>query len=498
MNLNTLLLILRPQEHFGIVGAELRSVSSYGRFMTPLSRVKSDTIAGDADNDGLRNLAELCERLLPGSLYARYANKKVFRRTEDFWSTADNTVKDYVKRMADQLLLKVTEQATALDIPMLYVPTASAPLHIDERLLPATDTVAMPLMHFVRHDEGITYRLTLRLNDEQQAIVPVMLKRFAVLCYSPALFIIDNTLCRLPEGFSGKLLLPFIKKEVVEIPQRIERDYMNRFIIRHVARAEITAEGFDIADEPLSPTPQLNTERSIDGYCQLRLSFRYGNNDYAPDSKRRGRVTLIEESNGFRFVRQLRDVRMEEHYMEVLRHLPLLQLSRQGIIRFESLRQMLDWLSSYAPQLHQQGFCVVQPSKEVYYIGPMSVEQSDEWQGDWLQTRVTVVLDDGRLRIPFSDLRDAILQGEQEYMLPTGERLLIPEEWMQRYGDILLVGQRKGDMFIRHRRQIVAQHTATEALPRVVPPLGWRGGGSIHPARHSAPLPAYRLRMAVA
>ncbi|MBQ9357772.1 MAG: DEAD/DEAH box helicase [Prevotella sp.] len=116
----------------------------------------------------------------------------------------------------------------------------------------------------------------------------------------------------------------------------------------------------------------------------------------------------------------------------------------------------------------------------MYYIGPMSVEQSDEWQGDWLQTRVTVVLDGGRLRIPFSFLRNAILQGEQEYMLPTGERLLIPEEWMQRYGDLLLVGQSCSDHFKRHRSQVDGLNSLTTdpSGPTPGPSLVGRGADS--------------------
>lgn len=208
----------------------------------------------------------------------------------------------------------------------------------------------------------------------------------------------------------------------MEIPKLIEHDYMHRFIIRHVAKAEISAEGFDINDVALSPIPLLNTGWSLDGHKLLRLSFRYGDSEYDPNSPRRGRVILSETSDGgFRFFRQLRDSGQEQHFMQVLRQTGV-QLSQQNIIRFDTLRLMIDWLSTYAPQLREQGFSVVQPSKEVYYIGSMSVEQSDEWQGDWLQTRVMVVLDGGRLRIPFTDLRQAILQGEQEYMLPTGER----------------------------------------------------------------------------
>ena len=100
---------------------------------------------------------------------------------------------------------------------------------------------------------------------------------------------------------------------------------------------------------------------------------------------------------------------------------------------------------------------MVQPSDHIYYIGPLSVEQSDTWQGDWLQTDVTVVIDGGQLRIPFRDLRDTILRGEQEYMLPTGEILLIPNEWLKRYSDLMLIGLPKGQGYQRHKSQISSE-----------------------------------------
>ena len=107
--------------------------------------------------------------------------------------------------------------------------------------------------------------------------------------------------------------------------------------------------------------------------------------------------------------------------MEVLREVT----GAKTVIRFTSVSQQIDWLREHAPRLKAEGFDVVQPSDHVYYIGPLSVEQNDTWQGDWLQTDVTVVIDNGRLRIPFRDLRDTILRGEQEYMLPTGEILIL-------------------------------------------------------------------------
>ena len=444
-----LILVLRPQKWFGIVGAELKRVASLSQFMMVDGTVRSEQV--DAQQEDLHELATVCEELRSDSLYARYANKKVFRHEEDFWATKERMVIQHVKRMADRRVIKAVGLADKLDIPIIYGKDQKAPLHIKERLKLESGKEVTPVMNFHQHDDGTTYRLQLRIDgnlvENLSEHLPV------VLTHELGLFLLDKCIYALGEGFSGQLLLPFVSKQQVEIPRKIENDYFRRFILKQVARAEINADGFDILDVSQQPCACLTAETSIVGSRLLSLRFRYGSLEYAPDSKANGRVTLTEIEDGFRFVRQLRNKDEERRLAEVLQAMT----GEGNVIRFRSLGQMIDWLREYAPRLKNEGFEVVQPSDHIYYIGPLSVEQSDTWQGDWLQTDVTVVINipNGQLRIPFLDLRDTILRGEQEYMLPTGELLLIPSEWLQRYSDLLLIGMPKGKGFQRHKSQIV-------------------------------------------
>ena len=444
-----IILILRPLAWFGIVGAELKRVVSLGQFMMVEGIVRSEQV--DILQKDFHELAELCEELRPDSLYARYANKKVFRHEEDFWATKEKAVKTYVKQMADKRIVKAVGLADRLDIPIIYAKDQKVSLHISDRLTLDGGSEVTPVMNFSRHDEGTTYRLQLRIGG--RLVEQPSEHQLIVLTHTPGMFVLDKRIYALCEGFSGQLLLPFVVKDKVEIPQKMENDYFHRFILKHVARAEINAEGFDITDVCLQPQACLTAETSIDGSHILSLRFRYGSLEYAADNKANGRVTLTEADDCFRFVRQLRDKAEEQRLTEVLR-----EVTGAGtVIRFPSVSQQIDWLREYAPKLKAEGFDVVQPSDHVYYIGPLSVEQSDTWQGDWLQTDVTVVIEEGRLRIPFRDLRDTILRGEQEYMLPTGEILLIPNEWLKRYSDLMLIGLPKGQGYQRHKSQILRE-----------------------------------------
>ena len=443
------ILIMYPLNKFGIVTAELKWVDSYSQFMMAKGRVRTETLG--ADEGQLSQLATLCDELQPASLYTKYANRKVYRHEADFWQTTETVVRTHVKRMADKRLVKAVELAEAQGIPMLYVTDKKAALNISERLHLDTRHEVTPVMNFRRHDNGTTYRLQLRLGDRIEQNIAEL--QPVVLTYEPAMFVISSTIYSLSDGFSGKLLLPFEKKAVVEIPRRIENDYFRRFILKHVARAEISAQGFDITDNSLPLQPCLCTKTAVDGSWLLVLCFKYGNLEYTLDIKSNGRVFLTEEDDSFRFYRQLRDKEGESRCLKILISEDNRTTSR-GCISFASLEAMIAWLRQHGPTLRAQGFDVMQPSDQVYYIGPLSVEQSSTWQGDWLQTNVTVVVDNGRLRIPFTQLRDTILRGEQDYMLPTGERLLIPREWLQRYSDLLLIGLPKGQALQLHRSQV--------------------------------------------
>ena len=476
------ILILRPQQYWAIVSAELRRVNTFGRYMEAKGMVRSEHLP-DGSPEELRQLAALCADLQLECLYARYANKKVFRHQKDFWESDETMLRQHVKRMADQRLLQAVRVATSLDVPILYVPTEQTSLHIDDRLILDESTQVTPVMHFHRHEQGTTYQLTLKseegkgISDKSATAITPAEHRLVVLGHEPGLFILDNRLLLLGEGFSGKLLLPFKVKTTVEIPQHMENDYFRRFILKNVSKAEVIATGFDIEDTGLQLAPCLMVEKTFTGEHLLALHFRYGDLDYTPDSKSHGRVQLQETENGFRFIRSQRNKKAEQQALDALRRECSLSDTASstsytnGWLRFGTTAAMIDWLRQHGPQLRQQDIEVVQPSEHVYYIGPLSIEQSDTWNGDWLQTDVTVVLDDGRLRLPFRDLRATILRGEQDYMLPTGERLIIPQEWLQRYGDLLLTGQPSGKGFRRHRSQIENEELRmkSEEFPSGVP-----------------------------
>ena len=125
-------LILRPLNRFGIVTASLNRVPSLSRYMSVEGKVRRESIS--SGDERLQELGTLCEELTADSLYCRYANKKVYRHADDFWSTKETVVRQHVKQKADRRLVRTVRLSASLDIPILYAPTEKSPLHITDRL----------------------------------------------------------------------------------------------------------------------------------------------------------------------------------------------------------------------------------------------------------------------------------------------------------------------------------------------------------------------------
>ncbi len=446
------LLILRPFKHWGIVTAELKQVISYGRFMRDAKAIRSDQSDITEEHDGkLKELAKICEDLQPSNIYQFKANQQFFKREKDFWDTSDNSVRQHIKHIVDLNLAKAIRLADDKDIPIIYAPSEKEPVSIDDRLKLDSHASVTPIMNFARNNEGVDYLLQLRIDG--LLVDRLSDHRLTILTYEPGLFVIDGKILKLEEGFSAKLLIPFIAKPIVQIPKKMEGDYFKRFILKNVTKAEVNATGFDIDDICLPPLPQLIRDTDIRGRHLLVLKFAYDYRVFTYNDPTPGHVTLNDTDGSIKFKRLLRDKNKEQKYAEILRQMTS-NLDDQGIVGFETLAQLIKWLQQKGQVLRKQGFDIVQPSDKIYYIKPLNVEQSDTWQGDWLQTNVTILLEGGQLKVPFSDLLSTILNGENEYMLPTGERLFIPEEWLQRYDQLLLLGMKQDKGFLRHRSQV--------------------------------------------
>lgn len=436
---NNLSLVIRPLEVWNIYTAALFHVEEYEFYYITTGKVEASEVV---DDEALRKLIATSAQCEPKSIFENLG-KKSFRNEKSFWEKADGKMQQYVKQMADKSLNALIETASRLGIHLFFRENNKGELLKKNELSLAT-TIAIPQMIFKKSEEGIEYSLQLKLN-ESKVIVPCEHRPF-VFSDLPCTFLLGHLIYALPEGFSGKLLSPFLNKPTTFIPQRIQNDYFRRFILKNTYKTEIQAEGFDIVEEEHERRCSIQLEKDIYGDAVFNVQFIYGDVAFGMNDKRKLYVRLEEEADSFRFIKFTRDGKWELEMKKCLDE--ELHMPEKG-----SLANLIEWAKVHLEDLKQAGIELRQPATNAYYIGDAVISQSSQWNNDWLKIHIEIHLDNG-IVIPFLALRDCILNGEQEYVMEDGSIFLIPDEWFARYGGVMIFGRVEEKDISLHRCQM--------------------------------------------
>jgi SNF2 family DNA or RNA helicase len=171
----------------------------------------------------------------------------------------------------------------------------------------------------------------------------------------------------------------------------------------------------------------------------LRLSFRYGDQSFTPDTVTEMKKIIYRNDFGEIFFFR-RDSDAEE---EKLRMLTDSGLQRVSDVHFKlspdaSEKTITEWISAYREMLQQSFLLTGNMGNTPYCLDEIHIEQSCDDEPDWFELHITVVI--GNLRIPFSRFRKHILEEKREFLLPDGRMILLPEEWFSKYGNLLELG----------------------------------------------------------
>ncbi|MDO4164278.1 MAG: DEAD/DEAH box helicase [Bacteroides sp.] len=438
-------LIVQPLGVWNLPAVTLSHVEEHEFAFVTKGKVCASEVVADAT---WMEVVTGCEQCEPRQLYEAFG-KPQFRTEEGFWLRGDKQLQQTVKQAVDGRLYAMIEQAAGLGIHIFFREDGKAEL-LKKKELTLMPAAAVPLMKFSRSEEGITYTLHLLL-ERGEEIVPCEHTPL-LLTETPCMMLMGTRIYTLPEGFSGKLLLPFLDKPTTFIPRRIQNEYFRRFILKNTYRTEIQAEGFDILEEQCERRCKLLLERNVCDEALLMVQFEYGDVTFDGNDGRKMFVRLEEEEDSFRFVKFVRD----EAWESGLNRLLYEELEMPGK---DSPGVLIDWLRTHREQLKQVGVQFVQPTDNHYYIGDVEVVRSARWDNDWLRMRIEIHLDNGMV-IPFLKLKDSILEGKREYVLDDGSSFFIPDEWFARYGGAMLFGQVDGQELLVNRCQLPVVETA--------------------------------------
>lgn len=431
-----LALLIGEAGQWGLYALSLRWIKFQAGYVRRGPFVEEEDVASD---DDIKRLLRLCRCTEPAGIYKHMEGSK-YSNPKAFFEKATEQIRSYTAKQVGRKLCDAFGLAAKLGVHIFLTPPAREPLETGNELTWCADPMEIQTL-FRKTDDGIDYRLSLSGN-----VLPSQ-RKVKILSNRPSLFVLDKEIRRLPDGLNGKMLMPFVNKEWIHIPKRSEEDYFKQFVLKIVSLIEIRAEGFEMDEKHPAGSLRLSLEQNIQGKFILSPTFIYDGRKFTDTDRRSKAVSIVDTPSGIGFVSVNRNNTWEHSIMKSL---------RSGLLmpEYASLAEMTTWIARHSGELKRMGVEIKQNTSRHYYIGEVRIVQDSSRRGDWFQMHIALRFDDGR-QIPISDLRNNILNGDQEYLLPDGDWFVIPQEWMARFAPVLLFGLRRKDGTISvHRSQM--------------------------------------------
>ncbi len=312
----------------------------------------------------------------------------------------------------------------------------------DEAIVSARKIRAV--FNFVRTENETRYFLTISYHNHDLSLLRMQM---SVLSNSPCIIMTGQNILRI-EDIDAKKLMPFVEKEYVSVAKKVEPTYYDKFV-KNVIESdyETRVSGFRIVNSKVSPKAILQMEGDIAGGIIFSLKFRYNGIDFQPGSPNRIVARLSDQNGEYVFSKLTRDIQYESETEEQACRIFGTRIS-PGYYRIplcdnpDKLMQRtfaINFLNTNKEQLAEAGIEIeLSENDKKYYTGSIGISFSVNKREDWFDVYAIVKLDD--LEIPFVSLRHYILNNIREFTLPDGRIIILPDEWFERYRDILASG----------------------------------------------------------
>ena len=420
---------LTGEHHFNIY-PYLCNIDPNG-YLVSVGRILADEeVAPDGSNEITIRIAELAANIELQALTEQFTAGKI--KQADLFEEADKKLMDTVIRpYYDKNFTEIIQLIRENKIPV-YKHNALPHLYEADQVILEGEP-AETLLKFARTDEGTSYTLTARHNEKP---IDLMNESNSIITNQPCLLLFNDSMIAFDNTINGNLLKPFLKRESIEIPKRIEKDYFARFIRKIVSRCEVEATGFKVTNVQREPKAILTPVMDWQNKPVFELSFDYGEKNILPGTPGKNITVMSSDESGFAFSRVKRDTVLENKMQKNLKDMGLQQsASTFSVPGEESLHSFMEWLIDNYSKITEAGFTLNQYPEKTYILSKATIKSGIKTGLDWFD--LTGKVEAGSYSFPFIKLRQNIVDGNREYVLPSGEIFLIPEEWMTEYSGLM-------------------------------------------------------------
>lgn len=403
-----------------------------------------------------RNIVELCDKYNDSNIVKIFSKEKT--TLAEFMRKNKNNGKivEFILKFIDKNVYQVATLLKNTDI-QIYHKKAFSNLY-ESDLICAPKEFSKCTVLFERTAEDLRYSRKV-LNDN----VPVNLKGESplVLSNSPCCILLKNNLLIFKDIDFNKIS-PFFNKEFISISKKTEKIYMETFVLNAIKENDVEAIGFCIKQNTIDFEPIISIAHDFNKNIVLNLDFKYGDKLYHSHVQTPKQVAMDVTDDQYVFTVTDRNLEKERLYET--------RLTEAGFRRFntslspansddnpygtiELLTANKEFLSDFSINLNIEN--------KNFVIADAKVQTDFSEQKDWFDLRATVKIKN--FSIPFIKLRNNILSGNREYVLPDGSITILPQEWFGKYSDLFNFGEETSNGSIRLKKMHVGIYNALES-----------------------------------
>ena len=206
-------------------------------------------------------------------------------------------------------------------------------------------------IHFMFLADETTFRYQLQCYYDGQPLSLSEQKPVIVLTSSPSALLLGMELYFFPHIESVRIL-PFTKKKKISVPASQIEKYIDNIVIPIARYHEITTQGLNIVEKTYACEAVLSLEDTIYDEQMLRLSFRYGDQTFTPDTVTEMKKIIYRNDFGEIFFFR-RDSNAEKEKLRMLTDSGLQQVSD---VHFKlspdaSEKTITEWIGTYRAML---------------------------------------------------------------------------------------------------------------------------------------------------
>ncbi len=373
-------------------------------------------------------LLKLLDETEPELLIKKFfVSKKNVKPTDFFAKYYNEELHNKIRPYIEKRLLKVFENFGNRQLYLTKDKYVAAHQVVIEK------EKASILFHFRRNEEGTNYFATIKLADKK---INFSGNGSDLIIQEPAWLLTNNQLVTFKKNTDGNKIKPFLNKRFITIPPKSEAVYFEKFVKGLVEQYDVYAEGFEIRSEQFQAYPMLKLNSFGDEAICASLYFNYGPYQFPYHSVKMVSVSVERNDNDFIFHRIRRSRQWEDIKKQILENIGLeIYEGSLFTVKNQASHKLLEIIGNYQDLLKEQGFVVDQTLlKQRFFIGKADITFDVKKHGDWFDLQAMVQF--GEFKIPFIKLKNHIIKGMREYILPNNDIAIIPEEWFTKYSSL--------------------------------------------------------------